>query len=89
MLNVKDAVKKDKQRFSGLREVVWKRDDYKCVSCKMTMELHVLKWGKRLTVNHINGIGRNHKVPDNRMENLETLCLRCHGVKDGPRWMNK
>ena len=81
-----DAAKKDRFRFAGLREVVWHRDNYQCTSCGMTMAEHIKTWGKRLTINHINGIGRNAPEPDNRLENLETLCLRCHGAKDGGRW---
>lgn len=86
-IDIKDARKKDNFRFNGLREQVYKRDQNSCVSCAMSQEDHIAKWGKRLTINHINGVGRNHKVPDNRLENLETLCLRCHGKKDGARWM--
>lgn len=85
----KDIKKKNASRFSGLRFIVFKRDGFRCVECGMTNEQHVAMWGKSLTINHINGIGRNHKVPDNRLENLETLCLRCHGKKDGPRWMTQ
>ena len=85
-INLRDAAKKDRFRFGGLRALVWQRDNYKCVDCGMTMQEHIERWGKRLTVNHINGYGRNSVVPDNRIENLETLCLRCHGAKDGGRW---
>jgi len=85
-INLRDAAKKDRFRFSGLRERVWERDNYQCVGCGMTMLQHIERWRKRLTVNHINGQGRNSVIPDNRLENLETLCLQCHGAKDGGRW---
>lgn len=85
-INERDARKKDRARFGGLRERIWERDDYKCVDCGMTMAEHIRRWKKRLTINHINGLGRNSIQPDNRPENLETLCLPCHGAKDGPRW---
>jgi 5-methylcytosine-specific restriction endonuclease McrA len=84
-----DQRKKDVQRFAGLRYIVLKRDEYKCVGCGMSQDEHIKRWGKSLTINHINGIGRNHRKPDNRLSNLETLCLKCHGHKDGPRWMTK
>lgn len=82
-----DQRKKDRSRFGGLRYVAMKRDKFRCVDCGMSQEEHKERWAKSLTVNHINGVGRNHKRPDNRLNNLETLCLRCHGRKDGPRWM--
>jgi 5-methylcytosine-specific restriction endonuclease McrA len=84
-INQRDSRKKDGFRFNGLRELVWERDSYCCVNCKMTMAEHIGRWKKRLTINHINGIGRKSTKPDNRMENLETLCLKCHGAKDGGR----
>ncbi len=85
-INERDARKKDRFRFSGLREQVWERDGYKCVDCGMTMQEHIRRWKKRLTINHKNGLGRNSPTPDNRLQNLETLCLPCHGAKDGGRW---
>lgn len=78
----KDQIKKDRARFGGNTLAVYKRDNYKCVNCKMTMQQHIDKYGRRLTINHINGIGRNSKVPDNNINNLETLCLPCHGRAD-------
>lgn len=81
----RDMQKKNNARFSGLRFIVFERDNYKCVRCGMKQEEHVDKWGKSLTINHINGIGRNSKSPDNDLRNLETLCLKCHGCIDGMR----
>lgn len=76
-------------RYGGLREFVIQRDGEKCIDCGLTRQEHWKLYGKDLTVNHINGLGRNTKNPDNRPENLETLCLRCHGKKDGiRRWRN-
>lgn len=72
-----------KIRFGGLREEVLKRDKYQCVMCGMTNAEHKEKWNCNLTINHINHKGRHSTQPDNRLENLETLCLRCHGHKDG------
>lgn len=61
----------------GLREAVLQRDGYRCVECGMTAEEHLKKWGRPITIHHKN---KNHK--DNRLENMETLCLSCHGKKD-------
>jgi 5-methylcytosine-specific restriction endonuclease McrA len=81
-VNHKDYRKKDRHRFSGLRLLIFTRDGFKCVGCGMSMAEHITKWGKALTINHIDGQGRNSKTPNNDPSNLETLCLRCHGHKD-------
>lgn len=70
--------------FGGLRETILEKDGYKCLKCGMTRKEHRDRWNRDLTVDHINGKGRN--VPanekDNRKSNLQTLCLSCHGKKD-------
>jgi len=71
-----------KKRFGGLREFILQRDEYKCVICGMTDEAHLLIWKRHLTLNHIDHQGRNASYQNNNPDNLETLCLRCHGWKD-------
>lgn len=66
----------DKREYGGLRVNVLKRDNYKCVFCGMTQNKHIKKWGSSLNVDHIN---RNRK--ENIMNNLQTVCLICHGKK--------
>lgn len=83
----RDFRKKDNARFGGIRKIILERDGYRCLDCGMTQEQHFVKWKKSLTINHIDGQGRNSLIPNNDPTNLETLCLRCHGLKDGPRWM--
>jgi Sigma-70, region 4./HNH endonuclease. len=61
----------------GLRERVLQRDGYRCVRCGMTAEEHMARWGRPITVDHIDK-DRTH----NSLDNLQTLCLRCHGSKD-------
>ena len=78
----KDSEYRDKARFGGNREKAIQRDKEQCVDCHMTRQEHWQQYGKDITVNHINGKGRNSKEKDHRLENLETLCLRCHGIKD-------
>lgn len=72
----------DKKNFGGMREITLKRDNYKCVKCGMSQEQHKKLFGYSLTVDHIDGKGRNSEVKNNAQENLQTLCLRCHGIKD-------
>lgn len=64
-------------RTGGLRQEVLERDHYACVRCGMTDRQHKEKWGRPITVDHIDR-NRSH----NTLANLQTLCLRCHGSKD-------
>jgi len=63
------------RNFGGNRNLVLERDGYQCVECGSVL---------RLSVDHINRDRSN-----NAMENLQTLCLPCHGRKDGiAGWSN-
>lgn len=86
-----DFAKKDRKRFGGIRQTILERDNYACVNCGMSQNEHVAKWGKSLTINHKDGNGRNSEKPNNNPENLETLCLVCHGYADcqNVKWQNK
>ena len=68
----------NKRNFNGLREVVIKRDKYKCVDCGFTRKQHKQKWKIDLNVDHLDRDRNNNMV-----ENLQTLCLKCHGSKSG------
>lgn len=57
-----------REHFNGLRPEVLKRDNNKCVECG--------RGDITLNVHH-----KNHNHKDNRMENLETLCVNCHTKK--------
>lgn len=61
----------------GLRESVLERDNWACVKCGMTADEHLARWGRPITIDHIDK-DRTRNV----MENLQTLCLPCHGGKD-------
>ncbi len=67
--------------FSGLRELVIERDGG-CLSCGMSREEHLVVYDRDITVDHIDGRGRNTEEKNNSIENLQTLCLGCHGRKD-------
>lgn len=75
----------DRQRFHGLREQVLTRDEYKCTACSMTQAQHKERWGRSLTIDHVDGQGRYAKEMNNTLENLRTLCLSDHG-KENNRW---
>lgn len=71
-----------KKRFGGMRERVLERDNHTCQICRMTDEEHIKKWGWHITVDHINGKGRNSKEKDHSIDNLRVLCTSCHGRAD-------
>lgn len=66
---------REKINFDSLRETVLKRDNYTCVICNKY-------FGKEnssmLVVHHKDKQGRNKKMKNNDIENLETLCKACH-----------
>ena len=66
------------------REEAIKRDGQKCVKCMITRDEHKEKYNRDITVDHIDGKGRNTplKLKNNSLNNLQTLCLSCHGKKD-------
>lgn len=59
----------DWYRFGRNKKAVMERDNNACVKCFSTSPL---------SVDHINRDKSN-----NSMDNLQTLCLSCHGAKDG------
>lgn len=77
----------DKKSYGLQREVIIKRDGEKCAWCLMAREKHLKLFKADLFVVHLNGQGRK-KGPDNRLENLLTLCLSCEG-KHGATFRNK
>jgi len=65
-------------RAGGKRQAVLARDGARCVSCGMTDAKHRAKWGRPITIDH-----KDRNLKNNAMSNLQTLCLSCHGRKDG------
>jgi hypothetical protein len=56
-----------------LREEIRKRDNYTCKNCDMTEEEHIIVFGLRLNVHHIDYNKRN-----NVKTNLLTSCVSCN-----------
>lgn len=77
-----------RSRFGGNRELAIERDGFACVRCGMTRREHKNRFGRDITVDHIDGFGRNTPRVDkhNNLDNLQTLCCVCHGKKDGGKW---
>lgn len=61
---------KDRIRFGGNKENVLERDGHKCVKCGEDEQ-------KRLIIHHKDHSGSSDN-PNNDMNNLETLCRKCH-----------
>jgi hypothetical protein len=64
--------------FDKARDTVLDRDGRTCVRCGMTEIEHRQRWGWPLTIDHID-----HNRQNNDPSNLQCLCCRCHGKKDG------
>lgn len=62
-------LKREERNFAGKREDILARDGHKCTSCPNTA---------KLTVHHIDGLGRGRSTPNNNDGNLITLCRACH-----------
>ena len=69
-------------RFGGNRYLALERDNYQCQHCGMSREQHFILFNKSLTVDHIDKNGINSKEKNNDLDNLMTLCFRCHARKD-------
>ena len=69
---------RDILRFGTDYQEVLERDNFECQSCGMSQEQHILLFGRRLYIHHIDYNGRGEKNPNNDVENLITLCVRCH-----------
>jgi hypothetical protein len=83
------CTRRDRYRTGGNSLRVLKRDGFKCVECGMTEEEHFKKWKKGLIIHHIDGKGESvsHKLKNNSIDNLETLCCKCHGIKETKKIM--
>lgn len=80
-------INNDTYRFGGNRELAIQRDGERCVSCGMTRADHKAKFGRDITVDHTDGQGRYTPKTEqnNNLDNLQSLCLPCHGKKDSAR----
>jgi hypothetical protein len=73
---------RDRIYFGGIRDKVLERDNWTCQKCGMNNEQHIVLFGRSITIDHKDGNGRYSKIPNNNLDNLITLCLKCHGKKD-------
>ncbi len=79
--NPKKAEKiRDKMRLNGLRQDVYERDNFQCTKCGMTQEQHLVLFNKKLLIHHEDDNGRLSDTPNHEIENLLTVCFRCHNT---------
>lgn len=71
--------------FGRRKDVILSRDNYQCQICGMSRKEHYKKYSKDLEIHHIDGNGINKKKIDknNDLDNLITLCCKCHKKIDG------
>lgn len=62
-------INREQRHFDGKRAAVLARDEQQCSRCGKT---------KKLVVHHKDRLGRGNKNPNNALDNLETVCRRCH-----------
>lgn len=79
-------LKNDRYLFNGNRKKALERDNFTCVECGMTNEEHINIWKRGLVVHHIDGRGLrcSGKDKNNNLNNLITLCMKCHRKKHQP-----
>ena len=64
--------------WDKIKKEAIKRDSDKCVQCGMTNEYHFDLYGQPLQVDHIIPY---RLTQNNTLQNLQTLCCKCHGAK--------
>ena len=70
---------RDKKVFGGNSQKVFERDGWECQECGMSQEQSIMLFNRKLVIHHIDGLGRNSEVKNHNLDNLITLCPRCHG----------
>lgn len=72
----------NKTHYGGKRFIVLDRDNWECQYCGMIQEQCMVLFGRSLTIHHIDRNGRGSDNPNNDLDNLVTLCFRCHPLAD-------
>ncbi len=82
--NNPDKVRSSSNRFhfSGNRELALERDNWECQECGMSQEKCIVMFNRQLSVHHKdeNGLTVSKEDKNNDLDNLITLCTRCHNL---------
>jgi len=68
------------KEFDEIKPIVKKRDKFTCQFCKCGRSESLIIFGQPLQVHHIDYCKQN-----NKLNNLITLCCKCHGKTNGNR----
>ena len=74
---------RDKNVFGGNMLIAHERDSWECQECGMSQEQSIILFNRKLVLHHIDGKGRNSENKNHNLDNLITLCPRCHGKIHG------
>lgn len=75
--NAKAKYYHDQKHFSGNRMSALERDGFTCQNCGYVSPDEIVYKGQELVMHHKDFSGSS-KQPNNRIENLQTLCRACH-----------
>lgn len=66
--------------FDGKKQDVLERDNFECQECGISQEQHIILFNRHLSIHHIDEKGANvdSESKNNDIDNLITLCMRCH-----------
>jgi 5-methylcytosine-specific restriction endonuclease McrA len=70
---------RDNLRFDGQSEEVFERDNWQCQECGTSQEQSIILFNRKLYIHHKDGMGSGSNEINNDIDNLITLCPRCHG----------
>ncbi len=74
---------RDENVFGGNMFIAHERDNWECQECGMSQEQSIVLFNRKLVLHHIDGQGRNSEDKNHNLDNLITLCPRCHGKIHG------
>ena len=77
--------------FSGKKNEVLERDNWECQKCGMSQEQSILLFGRVLSIHHIDdkGVNASPGEKNNDIDNLITMCMRCHKIFHSNETMKK
>ena len=74
----RSRITRNKVYFDGRCDEVFERDNWQCQECGISPEQSILLFNRRLAIHHIDGKGAKAEIQNNDLDNLITLCIRCH-----------
>jgi len=85
----KVAQYRDNSEFGGMAQEALERDNFQCQECGMSQEQSIILFNNKLSVHHEDGNGRRIVIKNNDIDNLVTMCMRCHKILHHKRTMNE